>query len=102
MLAGLRAVGTALGTAARRLGGVARARALPGAPGKARRGQGTGSQRSRSLDRQHPNAHKREKDNDRRKERAGKRLVTKGAELLQEKHPDEAKKNPGAAAQWFD
>ena len=74
----------------------------PRAPGKGRRGQGTGSQRTRSLERKRPNTPKQERNNDRRKERAGNRLATKAAELLQEKRPDDAKKNPGVAAQWFD
>ena len=74
----------------------------PRAPGKGRRGQGTGSQQTRSLDRKRPNTPKQEANNDRRKERAGNRLATKGAELLQGKRPDDAKENPGVAAQWFD
>ena len=65
---------------------------------------GGGSQRSRSHDHQHPGAHGRDKDNDRRKERAGKRLVTKGAALLRDDHHDVAEGSPGEpkAARWFD
>jgi hypothetical protein len=69
-----------------------------------RRGRGGGSQRSRSHDHQLPGAHGRDKDNDRRKERAGKRFVTKGAALQRDDHHDEADGSPGEpkAAGWFD
>ena len=74
----------------------------PRAPGKGRRGQRTGGKQTRSLDRKRPNTPKQRANNDRRKERAGNRLATKAAELLQGKRPDDAKKNPRVAAQWFD
>ena len=77
----------------------------PYAPGRiTRRGRGGGSQRSRSRDHQLPGAHGRDKDNDRRKERAGKRFVTKGAALQRDDHHDEAEGSPGEhkAARWFD
>ena len=61
------------------------------------------SQRSRSHDHQLPGAHGRDKDKDRRKERAGKRFVTKGAALQRDDHHDEAEGSPGEhkAARWF-
>ena len=74
----------------------------PQASGKGRRGQGTKSQQARGPERKLPNTPKQEENDNRRKERAANRLTTKAAELRQEKRHDDAKEDPGLAANWFD